>query len=831
MRIGLIICLLMAAFLGRAQSPSDWWYFGQYAGVHFTTSGPVADTNGALLTSEGCATLSSGEGDLMFYTDGLNVWDSTHNQMPNGFGLLGNGSSTQSGVIVPYPGNPDLYYIFAVRGCTGTAGGMPNFLFSYSIVDMNLNGGLGDIDTSMKNIVLFDSAAEKITAVLHDNGSDIWVIGREEGQIQFHAYQLSSAGVVDTVTTTFSGIPMAFQCIGYMLANHAGDMLACSWHSISTVVELFPFDQATGIVSAPDTVDPGVGFPYGVHFSPNDELLYVGAIGGGLWQYDLTVANPQASAFQVTTADSRAIAEGPDEKLYVTRYGQPYLQTIHDPDVYGAGCNHQDSAVYLEGRICYYGLPNNVGAAVFSISDILTDGRCLGDTTYLSIDTNEVDSLKWNFGDPTIGPLNTSEDFFPGHVFTDTGEFTIMVIAYSDTLPIIDTAFITIRIYPRQSIDLGPDTVLCFGDTLNLSASQPYAMFEWSNLETTDSIQVSNEGNYSVTVLGFCDTVMDSIYVSFDDTIQLDLGLDTTVCGADSYLIVPALALNQNWIYWSVDSFGDSLWVFETDTIVAEAGNVCGLAIDTIAVILIPIPANNILPSDTINCFDSPIILAHPNEDEVVYYWSDSTSKSTYQVDTTELVWLSASNECGFSVDSINIIFNGEIQTELGEDTTICDDDSLLLTTNDSLAIFIWNSGDSVDSVWTIPGETFNYIVTITLRDCELREQREVVADELVCPTLDCTIRFDNIFTPNGDGINDRFRINSDCNIFSYSLAIYNRWGQLVHYTINPAFGWDGFINGEQAAEGTYFYKLEYKDDVVVNVDRYVFQGSFTLKR
>ncbi|MBT3962986.1 MAG: hypothetical protein HOE95_02590, partial [Flavobacteriales bacterium] len=164
MRIGLIICLLMAAFLGRAQSPSDWWYFGQYAGVHFTTSGPVADTNGALLTSEGCATLSSGEGDLMFYTDGLNVWDSTHNQMPNGFGLLGNGSSTQSGVIVPYPGNPDLYYIFAVRGCTGTAGGMPNFLFSYSIVDMNLNGGLGDIDTSMKNIVLFDSAAEKITA-------------------------------------------------------------------------------------------------------------------------------------------------------------------------------------------------------------------------------------------------------------------------------------------------------------------------------------------------------------------------------------------------------------------------------------------------------------------------------------------------------------------------------------------------------------------------------------------------------------------------------------------------------------------------------------------
>jgi len=87
-----------------AQSPADWWYFGAEAGVHFTTTGPVADTNGVLTTQEGCASVSSAQGDLLFYTDGTWVFNSLHDTMPNGVDLLGNASSTQSAVIVPYPG-------------------------------------------------------------------------------------------------------------------------------------------------------------------------------------------------------------------------------------------------------------------------------------------------------------------------------------------------------------------------------------------------------------------------------------------------------------------------------------------------------------------------------------------------------------------------------------------------------------------------------------------------------------------------------------------------------------------------------------------------------
>lgn len=75
----------------------------------------MALTNGQLNTLEGCATIADTTGSLLFYTDGITVWNRNHVPMPNGSGLLGNPSSTQSGIIVPYPGNTDLYYVFTVH--------------------------------------------------------------------------------------------------------------------------------------------------------------------------------------------------------------------------------------------------------------------------------------------------------------------------------------------------------------------------------------------------------------------------------------------------------------------------------------------------------------------------------------------------------------------------------------------------------------------------------------------------------------------------------------------------------------------------------------------
>ena len=76
------------------------WYFGNRAGVNFSSGAPVALTNGQIVTTEGCATISDATGNLLFYTDGVSVWNRNHAVMANGAGLFGHASSTQSAIIV-----------------------------------------------------------------------------------------------------------------------------------------------------------------------------------------------------------------------------------------------------------------------------------------------------------------------------------------------------------------------------------------------------------------------------------------------------------------------------------------------------------------------------------------------------------------------------------------------------------------------------------------------------------------------------------------------------------------------------------------------------------
>lgn len=64
-----------------------------------------------------------------------------------------------------------------------------------------------------------------------------------------------------------------------------------------------------------------------------------------------------------------------------------------------------------------------------------------------------------------------------------------------------------------------------------------------------------------------------------------------------------------------------------------------------------------------------------------------------------------------------------------------------------------------------------------------------------------------NVFTPNGDGKNDEFRV-AYRSIKEFHCWVYNRWGKLVFDWTDPAQGWDGTINGRPAAEGAYFYVI-----------------------
>jgi hypothetical protein len=175
----------------HGQNEFNIWYFGGNAGLDFNSGTPALLTNGALNTSEGCATVSNSSGQLLFYTDGLNVWNANHVVMPNGSGLAGNPSSTQSAIIVPKPGSATIYYIFTSDGINAR----------YSEVNMALASGLGDV-TSVKNIFLASNVHEMVTAVKHVNNADYWVIFRVYNSNQYKVFSTTSAGVNTSAVTS-----------------------------------------------------------------------------------------------------------------------------------------------------------------------------------------------------------------------------------------------------------------------------------------------------------------------------------------------------------------------------------------------------------------------------------------------------------------------------------------------------------------------------------------------------------------------------------------------------------------------------------------------------
>jgi len=352
-----ISMLLLLSFSSFSQRQTQNWYFGRNAGLSFATSPPTALLNGALNTFEGCATYSDNQGNLLFYTDGMNVYNKNHLRMPNGLGLLGNSSSAQSGIIVPNSSSATKFYLFTVDAEGGGNG------LRYSEVDLSLDGGLGDVINATKNTPLFAPAEEKIAAIKHPTiAGAFWVIAHGFNSNRFYSFLVDgntvNAPVLSNVGTVVSS------AWGYLAISSDGSRIACAYQHQG--FELYDFNLSTGVVSNPLLLSGQTGC-YGVAFSPNNTVLYgTNLPTGAIFQWNLNAGSPSAvinSRIQIGTglgADGflgSAIQQGLDGKLYISQYNQPFLSVIHNPNVLGTGCNIQYSAIDLQGRNASLGLP------------------------------------------------------------------------------------------------------------------------------------------------------------------------------------------------------------------------------------------------------------------------------------------------------------------------------------------------------------------------------------------------------------------------------------------------------------------------------------------
>jgi gliding motility-associated-like protein len=442
----ILILQLLFTTLVFSQQEASVWYFGQNAGIKFNNDGTITTlTDGQLNTSEGCATIADTNGDLLFYTDGIKVWNKNHQIMTNGTGLLGDPSSTQSATIVPIPGSSTLFYIFTLDSFAGVNG------FRYSEVDISLNGGLGDV-TANKNVLIYTPTNEKLAIVKHANNIDYWIVTHGWNNNIFYSYLLTSTGLSATPTISNVGAVISGSTdtvFGYMKIAPNGSKIALCNSTIDS--ELLDFDSLTGVISNPIILNTtNDGFHYGIEFSSNSEMLYLSVIGYfpipcQIIQFNLTATNIIASAQTVysnTSIIPTALQLGVDGKIYFGQYYRDKLGVINNPNIIGSGCNVQTNAVDLAGRICNLGLPPFI-TSLFNAS-FTSENLCLGAVTQFTLNTNQtVISVFWDFGDGF-----TSTDTNPVHQYTNSGTYNVIVTVTTTNGTVTKSRQITISTVP-----------------------------------------------------------------------------------------------------------------------------------------------------------------------------------------------------------------------------------------------------------------------------------------------------------------------------------------------------------------------------------------------
>ncbi len=406
----LLLFLLLAGF-AKAQEANNW-YFGQNAGLSFNTSPPSLLLDGQIVTIEGCTSISDSAGNLLFYSDGISVWNRNHAIMPNGTGLMGHQSSTHSAIAIPKSGSKNIYYLFTADAADNLyANG-----YRYSVIDMSLNGGLGDV-TAVKNVLLYTPSTEKLAAAVHANGIDAWLITKDNNSYAYRAYKIDCNGLnttpVISVPGPFYGVSPDYG-IGCMKVSPDQQKIACA-SFFGAFWEICQFDNATGIISAKQTLNTSDGV-YGIEFSPDSKLLYVSS--PFLTQYktdimDSAIISNSKIDYGISIS---ALQAGPDNKIYFTDFYDTAISVINNPNVYGAGCGINYHSLYLGGRHSASGLPTNFvkfvnAQPVDFASAFQPDCR----TVIFSGNSNipGIDTWQWDFGDGTTATGQTVSHYFP----------------------------------------------------------------------------------------------------------------------------------------------------------------------------------------------------------------------------------------------------------------------------------------------------------------------------------------------------------------------------------------------------------------------------------
>ena len=832
-----------------AQRQTNIWYFGDNAGLDFNAPEVRILYDGALSNYEGVASFSDSLGSLLLYTDGRTVWNKKHEVMKNGDNLLGHESSTESAIIVPLPESKTKYLIFVVDE-QGKSGGL-----SYSVADMALEDGLGAI-TEKKNIIIENPVCEKVTAIRHKNNRDIWLLTKSAASNEIIEWLITKDGVEETSRKSFPVSIIDFSEMpdevldnngnmtenqikklstgGYMRVSPNGKKIACAnigYYSTGekgsdpfSILEVFDFDALTGEISFDFYVPDYYTNLYGTEFSNDASKLYyttqyvelkdeggLNKVANLVYQLDLTAGSTEDIVNSAVIIGEYVSKNGTDRpgalqlstsgKIYVAQDNFGWLGVINFPRNKGTDCGFVSEGQYLGGKLSRLGLPNFIPSYFlppnFSVTDVCSNDSVVFKCT----DDREISKYEWRIFSLSGELLHSSnkKDFkekFP------KGKYRVSLTITEKSTREEHSEYKFFEVFDPPEFSFGSDIEICQGEKSEIRAAEKEdCNFSWDNGSTDKILYIT--GNK--TVIG----TLTDIYThcSFTDEISVKVNLPEEFSLGGKTEFCEDEELTKEFEVANPEKFSSFTWLDSKETglkrtfpkpgvYTLESQDINGCFWqDEITVIKNPLPKID-FSADSVFCNNKDNFLDCKVPD-AEYLWS--TGEKTQIIKVSDFgkysVKVTDKNGC-VSTDSVDLIYKTLPEVSFNADTSYCEGESLVLNADWKDAFeYIWQDfSPEKDYEITTPGvykvDIQNVCGIVTAKT----NVRERYCGEMIIP---------NIITPNGDGINDIFKIKGLHS--GWHLEIFNRYGTRVFSSDNYQNDW----TAKGIKDGVYFYIME----------------------
>lgn len=747
MKIKLTAFLLFISCSCRvaAQKETNNWFFSSNQGVSFN-SGSLQTINGIPASNSygnNTVVCSDENGNVNFICSlGYpgKVYDRNYAVMP---GPVPNGNALLSRPLwAKYPGSVTKYFIFYPVATTTS----DSCYLKYAIVDMSLNGGLGQV---IITDVIVDSSLSVGFCLLNKKGSeDFWIVSNNYGTNNFYSRLVSVSGVSAQRNISVAGlnaIPSEY-IFREMKASPDGKLIAGATNThypglfggyTCDFFEVFNFNSQTGVVSNKVKL-PRVVFGPSVErhleFSPDNKLIYAddivvvpglqpcGFSSSKLYQYDLCYTDSISFSQHSTLIASEFffcsypvwgnLQLGSDKQIYMKFTGNT-LSVIKYPNRRGNSCGFNFNSFTTSSSSAGVYLPDFYQHEIEKPvkNNIVYTGSCYPTPLNFAVTNDTIAHIDWSFGDPASGAQNTSNALAPAHIFSAPGIYTVTAVLFNSNNSVIETISEKVEVIDPSIMLLPADTILCGGNTLKLKVQAVNSIVEWSdqnaapgvpNLGTADSIIVNAPGTYYVHLIqngcNGCE-LFDTIQVNILPAPAVNLGADIVLCAGDSVRIGILDNLNNISCIWSTGETADSIWVSSAGQywVKAEISNNGCVKYDTINVTINP-AVNFSLPADTTLCSGQSLLL-NATTAGAQYLWQNNSTAATFNVTAAGLYWVTVTvNGCS-KTDSINVNIVNAPQVNLGRDTSLCIGNTLILQAGITGAQYIWSTGAVTPSI------------------------------------------------------------------------------------------------------------------------------------